>query len=158
MLRRKRCQYCAGLFVPHPAVGRRQKSCGAPACRGARRAEAQRSWVEDNPGYFRGRYEGVVKPWLERHAGYLRQHRQAQRRAAVEPEAAGRACPSSATEEPEQPLAQSRTRTLEDIQDELTALSRSVSGMLAVLGRSAIQDELTPKAGIQSQKTAIQDG
>ena len=158
MLRRKRCRYCAGLFVPHPAVGRRQKSCGAQECRWARRAEAQHIWVEANPGYFRGRYEGVVKPWLERHAGYLKCHRQARRQGPVASQTADRACPQTAAEEPGQAPAPARTRTLDDIQDELTALSRSVNGILAVLGRSDIQDELTLGTGIQSQKTAVQDG
>jgi hypothetical protein len=46
-------------------VGDRQKACKSLACRGKRKQEAQRQWLEKNPGYFRGRYD-YVKEWRRR--------------------------------------------------------------------------------------------
>lgn len=151
MRRRKRCRYCGRLFLPHPAVGSRQKSCGAPECSRARRAEAQRKWVDANPGYFQGRYKPVVKPWLLEHPGYLKQ-----RRGQTSEPACGTT--TSGTGPRAEPGGEPRLLSLGDIQDELITLFRAVSGIAAILGRADIQDELTPRSGIQSGKEAIQPG
>lgn len=162
MRRRKRCRYCERLFLPHPAVGSRQKSCGAADCREARKAEAQRSWVAANPDYFRGRYQAELKDWLREHPGYLRRHRQKLRQQSSAPAATGAShapVPVGVSlAAPAQARTRARAPTLSDIQDELTALSRSVSGIMAVLERSDIQDELALKTCIQSGKGAIQTG
>lgn len=60
----KRCQYCGRYFVPDRRVGTRQKACGHSECKRKRKRQAQRSWVEKNPGYFEGRYE-YVKQWRQ---------------------------------------------------------------------------------------------
>jgi hypothetical protein len=62
---RKGCAFCGRYFVPDRRVGDRQKACGSEGCRRKRKEEAQRLWVERNPGYFRGRYE-YVKEWREK--------------------------------------------------------------------------------------------
>lgn len=59
---RKRCAYCGQYFVADPRVGDRQKACGSKDCRKKRKKEAQRRWLEMNPGYFGGRYD-YVKEW-----------------------------------------------------------------------------------------------
>lgn len=59
---RKRCAYCGRYFVPDRRVGDKQKACGSAECKGKRKQEAQRRWVEKNPGYFEGRY-AYVKEW-----------------------------------------------------------------------------------------------
>jgi hypothetical protein len=59
---RKRCAYCGRYFVPDPRVGDRQKACNSEECRKKRKEEAQRRWLEKNPGYFRDRYD-YVKEW-----------------------------------------------------------------------------------------------
>jgi hypothetical protein len=43
-------------------VGDKQKACQSEGCRRNRKQEAQRRWLEKNPGYFRGRYD-YVKEW-----------------------------------------------------------------------------------------------
>ena len=60
----KRCLFCGRFFVPDPRVGDRQKACHREPCKKKRKAEAQRQWCENNPGYFQGRYP-YVKQWRE---------------------------------------------------------------------------------------------
>jgi hypothetical protein len=33
-------------------------------------------WREQNPGYFKGRYEMMLKPWYEKNAAYKQEYRQ----------------------------------------------------------------------------------
>ena len=63
---RKQCAYCGRYFVPDVRVGDRQKACQSAGCRRNRKQEAQRRWLAENPGYFRGRYD-YVKEWRRRH-------------------------------------------------------------------------------------------
>lgn len=60
----KRCLFCGRHFVPNCRVKDRQKACGRPECKKARKKKAQDAWVEKNPGYFRGRYP-YVKAWRQ---------------------------------------------------------------------------------------------
>ena len=71
----KICKYCGRAFTPDPRVGDRQKCCGSPSCKKARKKEADRNWRKKNPDYFKGRYESYLKPWLEKHPGYLKAYR-----------------------------------------------------------------------------------
>ena len=75
----KICKYCGKLFTPDPRVGDRQKCCGSPACKAERKKEADRNWRKKNPEYFKGRYESYLKPWLEKHPGYLKAYRRRQK-------------------------------------------------------------------------------
>ena len=61
----KRCLFCGRYFTPDYRVKDRQKSCARPACKKARKREAQRHWCEKNPGYFAGRYP-YVKTWRQK--------------------------------------------------------------------------------------------
>jgi hypothetical protein len=60
----KRCLFCGQYFTPDRRVKDRQKSCGRPECRKARKKKAQEAWTERNPGYFQGRYP-YVKAWRQ---------------------------------------------------------------------------------------------
>ena len=62
---RKRCAYCGRYFVPDRRVGIRQKACNSLKCRRKRKQEAQKHWLDNNPGYFKGRYDDV-KEWRRR--------------------------------------------------------------------------------------------
>lgn len=72
----KICEYCSKPFTPDPRVGDRQKCCGSPVCKRKRKKEADYNWRKKNPDYFKGRYKTYLKPWLEKHPGYLKAHRQ----------------------------------------------------------------------------------
>lgn len=77
--RSRPCGFCRRWFVADVRVGDRQIACGEPACRRARKAAAQRAWIERHPGYFRGRGE--------EHRTWRREHPDAQReRRAKDPE------------------------------------------------------------------------
>jgi hypothetical protein len=60
----KRCLFCGQFFIFDPRVGKRQKACHREPCKKKRKAEAQRRWCENNPGYFHGRYP-YVKQWRQ---------------------------------------------------------------------------------------------
>jgi hypothetical protein len=140
---RRRCRYCRRLFRPDPHVKERQRSCAAPNCRRQRKAEAQKVWQQkkENSGYFRGRYS-YLEEWLARpgNENYLKKYRQRKRLESSVPRPRPIAkFRSSRTTPPDSRLH----RQLTDIQDELQALSRSVSGIQARLPRDDIQDEST---------------
>ena len=53
----------------------RQRVCGKPPCRKARKAQAQRQWLQrsENAGYFRGAHHVErVQAWRRAHPGYGR--------------------------------------------------------------------------------------
>lgn len=70
----KRCGYCGKYFRPDYRVGERQKACKDRLCQTRRKKEAQKRWLEANPGYFNGRYE-YVKQWRKEHPDYQRRWR-----------------------------------------------------------------------------------
>ena len=71
----KDCPYCKTQFTPHPKVGKRQKTCGEPACKSALKADNNRKWRERNPDYYCDDYPRV-KDWLEENPGYLKDYRE----------------------------------------------------------------------------------
>ena len=73
-MRQKRCPYCRGLFIPHPKVGQRQKTCGHPFCQKALKRENNVRWRRRHPDYFRNDYPRL-KAWLDQHPGYLKHYR-----------------------------------------------------------------------------------
>ena len=72
---KKVCPYCFNTFIPNPKVGDRQKCCGSESCKLQRKRDADRQWRKKNPEYFKNRYKSHLKPWLEKHPGYLKQYR-----------------------------------------------------------------------------------
>ena len=52
----KTCQVCGKPFTPDPRVGDRQIVCKETACQLERKHCAQKRWLKENPGYFKGRY------------------------------------------------------------------------------------------------------
>jgi hypothetical protein len=60
--RRKRCPFCRALFRPHPRLGRRQWTCGAPACQQQRHAASCRAWRRRNRAVTRTHYQDYVQP------------------------------------------------------------------------------------------------
>ena len=51
-----KCLYCAEMFIPDARNRARQRCCGKPVCRKARKADSQRRWLgkPDNADYFTG--------------------------------------------------------------------------------------------------------
>ncbi len=60
--RRKRCPFCQILFRPHPRLGPRQWTCGAPACQRHRHAASCRAWRRRNRAVTRTHYHDYVQP------------------------------------------------------------------------------------------------
>ena len=60
--RRKRCPFCQTLFRPHPRVGPRQRTCGAPACQRDRHAQSCRRWRRRNRAVTRTHSHDYVQP------------------------------------------------------------------------------------------------
>lgn len=55
--RRKRCLFCAALFLPHPRLGVCQWACDAPACQRQRHAQNCRTWRRQNRAITRMHYQ-----------------------------------------------------------------------------------------------------
>ena len=70
----KKCPYCKIQFIPHPKVGKRQKTCGKPACKSALKSDNNRLWRQRNPDYYSNGYSRL-KDWLEQNPGYLKEYR-----------------------------------------------------------------------------------
>ena len=60
--RRRRCPFCQTLFRPHPRLGARQWTCGAPACQQQRHAASCRAWRRRNRPVSRSHYQEYVQP------------------------------------------------------------------------------------------------
>jgi hypothetical protein len=60
--RRRRCPFCQTLFRPHPRLGPRQWTCGAPACQQQRHAASCRGWRRRNRNVTRSHYQDYVRP------------------------------------------------------------------------------------------------
>lgn len=71
----KICPYCYGEFTPHPKVGNRQICCGKVACKRQHKKELNRKWRRKNPEYTTSHYTTYLRPWLDRHPGYLNEYR-----------------------------------------------------------------------------------
>jgi hypothetical protein len=74
-MKQKKCRYCRTSFLPNPRVGKRQKTCGKPACKKARKAENNARWRKENPDCCRQDYPRV-KEWLDKNPYYLKRYRQ----------------------------------------------------------------------------------
>ena len=59
---RRRCPFCQTLFRPHPRLGSRQRTCGAPACQRQRHAASGRRWWRRNRTVTRTHYRDYVHP------------------------------------------------------------------------------------------------
>ena len=73
-MRTKRCKYCGTLFIPHPRIGTRQKTCGNLSCKKALKAENNAQWRSKNLEYYKGDYPRL-KEWLSTHPRYLKEYR-----------------------------------------------------------------------------------
>ncbi len=77
MCRRKRCPYCAGLFIPDARVGWRQKVCRNKECQAKRKKESQRKWSEKHGDYW-GSHQvkgESKKEFLAEKATYMQEYR-----------------------------------------------------------------------------------
>jgi len=52
----KVCFVCKENFIPDPRVGDDQTVCAKLNCKLQRKKRAQKNWLAENPGYFKGRY------------------------------------------------------------------------------------------------------
>lgn len=77
MHEQRECCICHQPFVPHPRLKERQKTCAAALCRNELKRQANRRWREQNPDYFKERYDTMFKVWSEEHRDYKKRYRQA---------------------------------------------------------------------------------
>lgn len=73
--RQKRCEFCGRFFTVDRRLGTRQRSCGRPECRRARKRASQAAWLKKNPDYFKGRSDNT-RQWRHAHPGYQQRRRQ----------------------------------------------------------------------------------
>jgi hypothetical protein len=71
----KKCCICSHSFIPHPKVGKRQKTCGKQSCQRIHKENNDAKWRLNNPNYSRNDY-ARVKSCMEKNLGYLNRYRQ----------------------------------------------------------------------------------
>lgn len=74
-VQRETCCICSASFIPHPKVGKRQKTCGSPTCQRILKENNNAQWRLNNPSYSKNDY-ARVKACREKNPGYLKQYRQ----------------------------------------------------------------------------------
>lgn len=85
---RRKCFHCRELFLPHPAVGHRQKYCSTRSCQKARKAKNNREFLKRNPDYHRGRIAVArTQNWRSKNPGYWRRMKRAPKLTHLEPDA-----------------------------------------------------------------------
>lgn len=131
---RKTCPYCFIEFTPHPKVGDRQVCCGRESCKRQRKKDADRKWRKKNPDYFKCRYQTYIKPWLEKHPGYLKDYRRKKKNIFS-------VCNIDIQDELTYAKTMSSSKYLYDIQDKLTSVNSM--NYLVFNKLRDIQDELT---------------
>lgn len=127
----KCCEICGISFTPDPRVGDRQRVCFKTACQLERKKRSQASWLNRNPGYFKGRYLNT-KAWLEAHPGYLETYRRKRK-----------ACVRADIQDELTCLKTMSASELSDIQDKLKdCLNRRLTYRNGISLSADIQDEL----------------
>lgn len=71
---KRRCCFCQDWFQPGPRNPRRQQACSDPGCQQKRRAENNRRWRKNNPGYGKGRKQ-KISAWAREYPDYWRKYR-----------------------------------------------------------------------------------
>jgi hypothetical protein len=72
---KKNCCICQQTFIPDPRVKKRQKTCAAELCRKELKRRTDRAWRAQNPDYFKGRYDIMLKEWNKKNADYKKRYR-----------------------------------------------------------------------------------
>lgn len=81
--RKMRCPWCSALFVPHPRLKSRQRTCGSADCKRRQNLLAQRRWKRRNPIVYRQgqsdwkrvRNDNFWKDWRDEHPEYVVRNR-----------------------------------------------------------------------------------
>jgi hypothetical protein len=71
---KKRCTICGRWFIPNPRTVKTQKACDDPACRRARKRQADKAWLAKNPGWTAGR-KIKIRNWNRDYPAYWRRYR-----------------------------------------------------------------------------------
>jgi hypothetical protein len=72
-IRERLCQCCKEFFFPDYRNTKTQTHCSKPECRKASKAESQRKWSSNNPGYFKGSdHVERVRAWRKANPGRSR--------------------------------------------------------------------------------------
>ncbi|MDO9183061.1 MAG: hypothetical protein Q7U04_11665 [Bacteriovorax sp.] len=66
------------MFLPHPKVGERQKSCSSNECQQKSTIHSQQEWQRKNPEYFHGRYPNT-REWRKNNPNYQKEWRSQQK-------------------------------------------------------------------------------
>ena len=132
--RRRKCRCCGQLYDPDPRNRYHQKYCSQPACRQASKAASQRRWRASPKGrdYFRGSANRQrVKAWQRAHPGYWRNRRK--KSGALQDHCRAQVL---------LPAGDKVTLTPRALQDLLHTQGLALTGLVAQLTGSALQDHI----------------
>ncbi len=131
---RRFCPYCKRWFVPNPRCRDRQKACSDPACKKARKADAQKRWLAkpENKDWWRGS-ENVqrVREWREKTPQYWKRSAAKMKGTLQDDCPAQAAMPEHDKATPPGPL-----------QDDWLPEDPLLVGIISNLARSTLQDDI----------------
>ena len=129
----RKCLNCGRYFDPDRRVGKRQRYCGAAACRSVSKAASAKRWLAkpQNRDYFRGPiHVARVQAWRAAHPGYARRG------------PSGRPLQDQCAQQQLDFEGQSGKGTGTPLQDLLDAHSPVLAGLIPHLFHVTLQDEM----------------
>lgn len=132
-----KCLYCEEMFIPDARNRGRQRCCGKPACRKARKAESQHRWhaKPDNAGYFTGPANSArARAWQASHPDYWKT-----RSPKPSP-----VLQDSLNLQPAPPQPVAPQDALAVLQDRSFAQETLIAGLISQLAGSVLQDDIAP--------------
>ncbi len=133
-----KCLNCGEFFDPDRRNARRQHHCSKPECRRASKAASQAAWLAkpQNSDYFSDpSHVKRVQAWRAAHPGYGRARRKAS--AALQD-----ALPLQAIDFIEETVNRDEIPRTAALQDVLTTLKPMLTGLIAHVFGSALQDDI----------------
>lgn len=138
-----KCLHCNEIYRCEPRNRGRQRSCPAPACRRAAKAQGQREWLRrpENEDYFRGAGNCErVRQWRKAHPGYWRKKTPASGGALQDPLVAQKRSQSIENETIE---TQGSPGTLQEgLQESCLLQPALLVGLVSVLTGHALQEDI----------------
>jgi len=134
-----KCRNCSDLFIPDHRNDKRQKYCAKPECRRESKAVSQRRWLakKGNQDYFKGSENVLrVQEWRKAHPGYWRRGK-----ANSEPAVLNASTQKRMQKQPDNKSSPGQETALQDPLTGLPVINHKDSATLAN-GRIALQDSL----------------
>ena len=137
------------MFIPDARNRARQRCCGKPVCRKARKADSQRRWLgkPDNADYFTGPANSArSRAWQADHPDYWKKR----------PRKSSPVLQDCSTPQPAAPESVAPQDVVVVLQDRMITQDTLIAGLISQLAGSVLQDDIAPLTRrLQSRGRAV---